>query len=263
MPLPSSGQAPDAPQAGKRITDDIHPESNVLGDVCDGVGGAAVSHSASGRLHATCLSAPRSSGAPESVNQPILACGQFVLKLFCHFRYAVCKQARQNELSLQRKPLVSGQSIDDFLSVLKVCVRHQASPLSRITFTRSSASSRRTISHFFTNSTSTVSISVLDSARSSTRRMFLSLSAAIPPLMYPLSTHVLNTMAYYCCCLRRLGATLSLSGGSYNAEAQPICYRTHPAGARRIGNAGAPIYVIVSRCHPCQDRPPRRPGVIE
>lgn len=70
------------------------------GEVCR-VGGAAVSHSASGRLHATCLSAPRSCGAPESVNQPSRIGREFVLKLFCHFPYVVCQEAKQNELFFQ------------------------------------------------------------------------------------------------------------------------------------------------------------------
>ncbi len=41
----------NALHAGERIIGNIPPESNILGNVCGGVGGAAVSHSASGRLH--------------------------------------------------------------------------------------------------------------------------------------------------------------------------------------------------------------------
>ncbi len=45
----------------------------------------------------------------------------------------------------------------------------------------------------------------------------------------------INTMTYCCLILLPMNVTLSLGGRSFDAEAKPICYRSHQAGAGRIG----------------------------
>ena len=55
----------------------------------------------------------------------------------------------------------------------------------------------------------------------------------------------INTMTYYCCHFSSVSGTLSLSGGFSDAEAKPVCCRTHPAGATRTGISSPQIYVTV------------------